>query len=65
LERDKRRRAAAAGTAAEALESVRRQKQKLEGRELWGETEGEDTRRTPLHAAKLIIHWWQRVTPLR
>ena len=51
-ERGKRRREAAGGTAAEALEAVRLRKHKLEGRELGVETEEEEeARKTPLHAA--------------
>jgi integrase len=51
-ERGKRRREAAGGTAAEALEAVRRKKHKLEGRELGLDAEEEiEAKKTPLHAA--------------
>ena len=51
-ERGRRRREAAGGTAAEALEAVRRKKHTLEGRQLGIETaEEEETKKTPLHAA--------------
>jgi integrase/recombinase XerD len=51
-ERGKRKREAAGGTAAEALEAVRLKKHKLEGRALGIETEEEiEAKKTPLHAA--------------